>query len=412
MKRLLFLLSLILLLPVGVYADTCDSTTSEAFVIEDAIVYSYDETTDEYIPTENDIKEGTVIIVQESDDYIRYYKMCDNEGYIDEHYVISKKYLNDIEERKVKHLENWEVVGVSDPNPDIIVGSKIFMYEYPSTKSKKVLNDPVKQNEQIIIKKVYGDFGLIEYNGKSGWIEIKRDNKNMIGSVNPFYNALLFKDTEEVEVCRTVYGDDCTDEIISRDVIVRALYYYNEDSDERSSLFPHTYYIKYKNIEGWILPDRYKVEPKKYSDEDFESIDRTTHIDLTPYFNKYGIYIKGGIGLIAVIVISILLIRAKKNYVPEEDKNKVQTQPFLDTNNQPVNNVNLMAEEPTPQVVQQPVQQVTPPVDLMAAEPVVQQSEQVVNKQPFIMEEEKKEEPVQEQSVNAFTDFKPTDKVE
>ena len=85
MKRLLFLLSLIILLPVGVYADTCDSNTSEAFVKEDAVVYSYDETTDEYIPTENDIKEGTVIIVQESDDYIRYYKMCDNEGYIDEH---------------------------------------------------------------------------------------------------------------------------------------------------------------------------------------------------------------------------------------------------------------------------------------------------------------------------------------
>jgi hypothetical protein len=49
----------------------------------------------------------------------------------------------------------------------------------------------------------------------------------------------------------------------------------------------------------------------------------------------------------------------------------------------------------------------------MAAEPVVQQNEHVVNKQPFIMEEEKKEEVVKEQSIaNAFTDFKPTDKVE
>lgn len=398
MKRLLFLLSLIFLLPVGVYAYECGEETTTAIVDKAGLLKYIESGSLEFRDSTQSVEVDDVLTIS-TRSLFNSYHVC---GY-DEDLFIS---MND-----VTLEQDWIDADNNKVDSDIYIVNPVYMYDVPSKKGNKVSDEKIGTGKEVESFKNVRDYVYVKYNGKGGWIQA---SNGTVAFGEDFFNGYAILSDHEMELCDNPLGDNCKKIDVFTGDLFQVKYYYTHDNSGVS--FAEQYGVLYKGELKWVERSSRGLVGN-YSEENFKNnnsgLKRKNTINISHIFKKYSTQIKIGFGAVVLLVIVILLMKAKKKTPVEEKKDVVQTQPFINNNNQTVNNINLMAAEPTQPVVQQPVQQVTPPVDLMAAEPVVQQSEPVVNKQPFIMEEEKKEEVVKEQSIaNAFTDFKPTDKVE
>jgi len=419
MKKFIWIIIFILFSPLYVSAGTCEVDPEDAYITPMNDLYRYDATTNTYI------KDGYFSTINNENIYkVEYiedndlYKLCEKDNtYINSKGVITKNNVDHIKDMEwTSHEEDgyggYKEVKKTRYKTIITVNPELYLYELPSLNSKKVTEEPIKINSIITTIKNYADFYYIEYDGKMGWIPELIDGIKPFGETQIFHNAIIFKGNEDaVEICQTPYGEDCVVKSIGSGDVFEIIYYY--EVDEYNLFDTNIFYIKHKDTYGWVRYDLYDAELDDVSDEYLEDRRNTTVINLEPFFKKYGILIKLGIALIVLGVITFLLVRSKKHYVPEE-KEKIQLQPFLNNNNEPISNVNIMNSNqstPTPSVNTSNSQDVIN--DLMRAEEVEQSNENVQSKNKFLMKEEpKKEEETQEQqeTLNAFTDFKPVDK--